>query len=412
MPRQSRRIGILGGGQLGLMLSESIGNLGGEAIVYDPDPEAPAVKHVRQSFNFPFSDHAAIARFFESVDVVTYEFENVEVEPLKPLEGLKPIYPAIRVLEICQDRIKEKRFLESADLPHARYLSAATIEEMEEKIDDAFFPSVLKTARGGYDGKGQFFCADKRDLEGYLQQLKPARGDDLSVELESFIDIEMEASCIVACPITGEPIVFPVFENIHQDHILDLTILPARLPESVTDKLKELALIAADRLDVVGLLTSEFFLSKKPPIHDNSTECDGWNIYINEFAPRPHNSGHITRNACHMSQFQALARILMEIPLGSPSLAATLINDKVFCMANLLGDTWLNKGAEEAEPHLELEAIGDNPHLLEIFLYGKNQARSKRKMGHFVTMADSAELAIEAARSFKKRLAGSKISKL
>ncbi|MGD9684065.1 MAG: 5-(carboxyamino)imidazole ribonucleotide synthase [Candidatus Obscuribacterales bacterium] len=392
-----RKIGILGGGQLGAMLAESVAALGGEPVIYDPDREAPAVKRARTSFNAPFDDEAAVRRFFEAVDVVTYEFENVEVGPLKAAAGLKPILPSIDVLAVTQNRINEKTFLRDNGLPHARFIAAESVGEFRGKLDQCFYPSVLKTARGGYDGKGQYFCSEQGDLEKHLAGLEETGKDPIALELEEFIEIAMEASCIVARPAKGKPVSFPIFENIHKDHILDLTLVPARLPASVQETLADLAIRAAERLDVLGLLTTEFFLSRSGR---SSVVCDDWRIYINEFAPRPHNSGHVTRNACHMSQFDAHARILMDVPLGDPG----LVNDSSWCMANLLGDTWLDQGSEPDSPMLDLSALSDHPEIVDVYIYGKQEARRKRKMGHLVSTAATPEEALASASRFKEIL--------
>lgn len=392
-----RKIGILGGGQLGAMLAESVAALGGEPVIYDPDREAPAVKRARTSFNASFDDEAAVLRFFEAVDLVTYEFENVEVGPLEAAAGLKPIMPSIEVLAITQNRIKEKTFLRDNDLPHARFIAAESPGELREKLDQCFYPSVLKTARGGYDGKGQYFCAQPADLERHLAELDEAGRETIALELEEYVEIAMEASCIVARPTDGKPVSFPIFENIHKDHILDLTLVPARLPASVQKTLAELAIRAAERLDVCGLLTTEFFLSRTG---SSSVVCDDWRIFINEFAPRPHNSGHVTRNACYMSQFDAHARILMDVPLGDPG----LVNDRSWCMANLLGDTWLDQGAEPGNPVLDLRDLGSHPEIVDVYIYGKQEARRKRKMGHLVCTAATPEEALTGASRFKNIL--------
>jgi len=392
-----KKVGILGGGQLGAMLAESVAALGGEPVIYDPDREAPAVKRARTSFNAPFDDQASVRRFFEAVDVVTYEFENVEVGPLAAAAGLKPILPSIDVLAITQNRIKEKTFLRDNDLPHARFIAAESAGDLRGKLDQCFYPSVLKTARGGYDGKGQYLCSNRAELELNLTELEGEGRDSIALELEEFIEIAMEASCIVARPAEGKPVSFPIFENIHEDHILDLTLVPARLPASVQETLADLAIRAAEHLDVRGLLTTEFFLSRTG---ESSVVCDDWRIYINEFAPRPHNSGHVTRNACHMSQFDAHARIIMDVPLGDPG----LVNDRSWCMANLLGDTWLDQGAEPDNPVLDLSALSDHPEIVDVYIYGKQEARRKRKMGHLVSTGATPEEALAGASRFKEIL--------
>jgi len=399
-----KRVGILGGGQLGMLLANSIFTLGGRVNVYDPDPESPACSHVKNCINFPWMNYDALNHFFDMSDVVTYEFENVESAPLVALEHVKPIYPSVKVLKTCQDRAMEKKFLLANGLPHANFVVADSVAHLRMQAHHINFPCIIKTSRGGYDGKGQFLAKNRREYLAILDDPANTWLDTFSGVVEEVIELETEVSCIVARPTNGAPVAFPVLENIHKDHILDITVLPARIPPSVQKRVKEIAIDAATKLDVVGLLTTEFFLSKTKSATSPGIECDGWYIYINEFAPRPHNSGHVTRNACCMSQYDALARILLDIPLQEP----LVISAGTFCMMNLLGDVWIAQGSSEYDAKLDLSAIGQHPQVLDVVIYGKREPRAKRKMGHFVTYGRTPEAAVEAAHAFRNALMATK----
>ncbi|HEY9676885.1 MAG TPA: ATP-grasp domain-containing protein [Drouetiella sp.] len=397
-----KRIGVLGGGQLGMLLAESVYRHGGTVSVYDPDPFAPASKQVSEGhcFTNKWTDIAALSKFFSESDAVTYEFENVDSTELYQFEKTTPVHPSVQVLYTTQDRVREKTFLREAGLPHAYFEPVVGLDQLGAQVAAFGFPCILKSTRGGYDGKGQFFLANESELSNILKTLEPA-GTDYRGELEEALTIEMEVSCIVARSPRGEEVAFPIFENMHKNHILDFTIFPARLPETIAAKVQEIALNAARKLNAYGLLTTEFFLTKSKARHASGTECDGWQIYINEFAPRPHNSGHVTRTAATLSQFDALARVLLDIPLTQPRTVA----HGAYCMGNLLGDVWLAQGNKS---ELDLSALKDHPSVCDIVLYGKHEARAGRKMGHFVTHAATAEAALECAQNFRNALQMSK----
>jgi 5-(carboxyamino)imidazole ribonucleotide synthase len=397
-----KRVGILGGGQLGMLLANSIFKLGGRVNVFDPDPEAPACNHSKNSINFPWMNYDALNHFFDISDIVTYEFENVESAPLVSLGHLKPIYPSVKVLKTCQDRALEKKFLLSAGLPHANFVIADSVANLRAQSHTINFPCIIKTARGGYDGKGQVMIRDRQEYLALLDDPKEKNDwlETFSGVVEEVIDLKTEVSCIVARPLKGEPVAFPILENIHKDHILDITVLPARIPASVQKRIKEIAIDATVKLDVYGLLTTEFFLSQTRSATSPGIECDGWYIYINEFAPRPHNSGHVTTSACCMSQYDALARILLDVPLQEP----LIISAGTFCMMNLLGDVWLAQGKSQFDADLDLSELRNHPQVLDVVIYGKREPRAKRKMGHFITYGKTSENAIEAAHAFRNSL--------
>ena len=388
-----KTVGILGGGQLGLMLAHSLQILGAEVVVFDPDPEAPAMRCVRNSVIAKWDDTAAMERFFQAVDVVTYEFESVPAHVLRAFEKRKPIVPSPEILHRTRDRALEKEFLASADLPRVKFVEATDLASLMIATKEVGFPCVIKTTQGGYDGKGQAKVKAANQVKKAFESL----GRPNAVVVEELIDLVAEASCIVARTAAGQEVVFPVFENIHRDHILDITVLPARLPKRVAQAIQSVALRAARALEVEGLLTTEFFIAKKAGRGGRMQREGAYYIAINEFAPRPHNSGHLTRNACTVSQYDALARVLLGVPLQEPR----ILTKGTYCMGNLLGDVWIAQGRER---HLDLEPLSWTPEVIDVVLYGKTEARSRRKMGHFVVYAENSDEAVDAARRFRESL--------
>ncbi len=393
----TKRIGILGGGQLGMMLSESLMRLGVEVSVYDPDPLAPLCLHATCIFNGSWSDENKLTMFFEECDRLTYEFENVESELLFRLEERKSLMPGANVLKTTQNRGNEKRFLQEHNLPHVQFeiISREDAGEALKKIQKFGLPCVTKTTFGGYDGKGQFMLNSEAEAHALYAADEFAKSEHI---LEEAIDIAFEVSCIVARSPNGEEVTFPIFENQHHDHILDLTLVPARIPAAVSERIQHIARTAAQALNVYGLLTVEFFLSRAKPRSTSADEVDGWYIMINEFAPRPHNSGHVTMKACDLSQYDLLARVLLDVPLKTPR----LVSEEIFCMGNLLGDVWLAQGSQQDQ--LNLDCLRDFPEVVDVVLYGKKEARTKRKMGHFVCRASNHDQAIAIAHKFRESL--------
>ncbi len=385
-------VGILGGGQLGAMLAPAIQDLGADVHVYDPDPNAPALRRAARAVNGSWRDVPRLQEFFDACDVVTYEFENVETEGLAQLSGLDKLLPSLGVLRTTQNRALEKEFLRDHGLPHVEFVDGRAAEELPAAAQGFGYPAILKTARGGYDGKGQWKLACRADLEALLAS--PAREalDASGWVLEEPIEIVLEASAIVAREKNGDEVVFPLFENEHRDHVLDVTLVPARLPDDLEAEAKAVALSAARALGVTGLLTTELFVGRSARSSPGQVR-----VFTNEFAPRPHNSGHVTRKACTFSQFEALARILLGIPLVPPR----LISAGAFCMANLLGEVWEAQGASGS---LDLAAWEGNPDLLEVVLYGKSGVATKRKMGHLTVRGGDAEKAVFSARALREAI--------
>ncbi len=385
-------VGILGGGQLGAMLAPALQDLGADVHVFDPDPNAPALRRAARAVSGSWRDVPRLQAFFDACDVVTYEFENVESEGLARLEGLGKLCPSLDVLRTTQNRVLEKEFLRAHGLPHVAFVDGREAGELPAAARGFGFPAVLKTARGGYDGKGQWKLASAAELDALLETPARAALDASGWVLEEPIDIVLEASAIVARERNGDEVVFPLFENEHRDHILDVTVVPARLTDDLEAEAKSVALAAARALGVTGLLTTELFVGRSARSRPGDVR-----VFTNEFAPRPHNSGHVTRKACTCSQFEALARILTGVPLVPPR----LVSAGAFCMANLLGEVWEAQGAPSA---LDLSAWEGNPDLLEVVLYGKRDVATKRKMGHLTVRGAGPEEAIAAARAAREAI--------
>lgn len=299
------------------------------------------------------------------------------------------------MLRVTQNRLNEKQFLASLRLPHVHFahLKYADFSTNVQHLQAFGLPCLAKTTFGGYDGKGQYFLRTPQEAEAFANQSHLVGKDFI---LEEAIQIDAEVSCIVAHSRHGQEIAFPVLENVHQDQILDVTVVPTAVPQAVQAEIIKLAHEAARRLRVIGLLTVEFFLSRQRPRTANVVEVEGWFIMVNEFAPRPHNSGHVTMNACDISQFDALARILMDVPLSKP----TLVNDEIHFMGNLLGDVWIAQQRHD----LDLSAMKHFPSIKDVVIYGKKEARSKRKMGHFVGQALNYEQAVTDVHEFRNAL--------
>ncbi len=393
--RAQRRVGLLGGGQLGLMLAESLHALDAEVHVFDPDPTAPARARLPRVETHGWADLDALGPFMDRCDVVTYESENVPSQPFRVLERQGRLLPSIEVLETAQDRIVEKQFLARAGLPHVLHEAVTAREDLPAAAERMGYPFILKTARGGYDGKGQHLVRSPEDLATVLAHPDTTRATSAGWVLEEVLDIALEVSCIVGRSADGDVIAFPLLENAHSEHVLDVTVIPARVPEAVSAALRDQALRAARALELVGLLTVEFFLTRTPARGPGLT-VDGLTLFVNELAPRPHNSGHVTRRACTFSQFDALARILVGLPLTEPR----LLGPGTFCMGNLLGDVWLAQDRRV----LDLSAWRHHPAVVEVYLYGKEQPQARRKMGHFLTYAPDADQAIAAAAAFRADL--------
>ena len=341
-------IGIVGGGQLGRMSALAAARLGYRCRILTPEPDSPAAQ-VSAGVTLGDYENPDVLRAFAScVDVITFEFENVSAEGLDLLASLRPVRPSVAVLRVSQDRIAEKSFLNGAGVPTAPWRSVESLAELEAAVAALGYPAILKTTRLGYDGKGQAMLRGAADLAPAFDLLAPK-----PLVLEGFVDFACEISVVVARGVDGAVSAFDVVENSHRDHILDMTLAPARIGADLAEEAQALAVRVAERLELVGLLAVEMFITS-----------DG-RVLVNEIAPRPHNSGHWTIDACPVSQFEMHIRAVAGLPLPPASRHSDA------AMKNLVGE------AETALWPQILDTPGLIPHL-----YGKAEARPGRKMGH------------------------------
>ena len=341
-------IGIIGGGQLGRMSALAAARLGYRCHILTPEQDSPAAQVSHAVTIAAYEDQPALRAFAAGVDVITFEFENVSAEGLSLLEHLKPVRPSPAILRISQYRLAEKTFLNQTGIATAPWRAISTPAELEAAVAAIGFPSVLKTTRFGYDGKGQALLRTQGDVSRAFVELGPA-----PLILEGFVDFAQEISVIVARGADGTMAAFDAAENRHRDHILDLTLAPAPIPETIAAEAQRIARRIAEGLGLVGLLAVEMFVDARGK------------VLVNELAPRPHNSGHWTIDACPASQFELHIRAVAGLPL----LPATRHSDAV--MKNLVGP-------EETALWPRIVATpGLIPHL-----YGKAEAWPGRKMGH------------------------------
>ncbi len=344
-------IGILGGGQLGRMTALAAARLGYRCHIYCPEAGAPASQVTSLTTIADYSDQAALADFAAAVDVVTYEFENVPFVAAETLARHVPVRPGPEVLRICQNRLREKDFCREAGVPTARFAPIGSARDLHERVAEFGRPCVLKTAELGYDGKGQIAIGRDTDLDAAWARAAEAAAP-AGMILEEFVDFRLEISVIVARGLDGTRRTYVPVENQHKHHILDQTIVPARVSEKVTDKAKGIARHLAEKIGLAGLLAIEMFITADE------------RVLVNELAPRPHNSGHWTLDAAVTSQFEQLVRAIAGLPLGAPDRLADAV------MKNLLGDEAAAALAAWSDPNEKLH------------LYGKSEARPGRKMGH------------------------------
>lgn len=358
-------IGCLGGGQLGRMFALAARRMGYRVHTVDPTPDSPTGQISDREYNAAFDDLSTLFDFAAGVDVVTYEFENIPVVALDALAQRVALRPGREVLFTTQNRRREKEFLERNGFPVAPFRVVQSEEDLRAAVTALGFPCVLKTADFGYDGKGQQKIKEGDDLADIWRK----HGNGIGV-VESWIAFTAELSVVIGRSLSGTDIVaFPPTLNEHENHILATSVAPMPLAESITLRAQELARQIAEKLEVVGVLAVEFFLTKNG------------DLIVNELAPRPHNSGHYSFDACVTSQFEQQLRAVCGLPLGQTRLLSPVI------MQNLLGDIWQNGTPDWAEL---LKLPG-----LRLHLYGKSEARPGRKMGHYCVLAETLEQARE-----------------
>jgi 5-(carboxyamino)imidazole ribonucleotide synthase len=360
-------IGLVGGGQLGRMSALAAARLGYRCHILTREADSPAaqVSHAVTISNY--SDPVSLRAFADAVDVISFEFENVSAEGLDLLASIRPVRPAPSVLRISQDRIEEKTFLNQAGVATAPWMPVTSRQDLDAAVAHLGLPSVLKTTRLGYDGKGQAMLRLPQDLDAAWQRLDPK-----PLVLEGFVDFAQEISVIVARGADGSVSSFDTVENRHRNHILDLTLAPARIPLHVNQAAQAIARRVAEALNLVGLLAVEMFLDRTGA------------VLVNEIAPRPHNSGHWTIDACPSSQFELHIRAIAGLPLPPSVRHADAV------MKNLIGPEGM------ALWPIALDEPGIIPHL-----YGKADALPNRKMGHVTRLfprgALPGDFGIEAA---------------
>lgn len=349
-------IGILGGGQLGRLLALAAGKMGYHAHIYCPEPGCPAALVAAKHTCADYTDQQALKKFAAEIDVATFEFENVPTETVLCLADQIPVRPSWKALEIAQDRSKEKLFFADIGAATAPWRPVNSLEELIDAISAVDTPAILKTSRLGYDGKGQIRIEAPSEAEAAWKTL--TAGQDLANEkspfaiLEGFVKFQSEISVIAARGLDGSVECFEPVVNVHKNHILHTTTAPAKISDTTAKMAIKVAERAAEALDLVGIVAVEIFV----------TSYGG--VLVNEMAPRPHNSGHWTLDACQTDQFTQLVRAICGLPLAEPLRHSNAV------MTNILGDDVYKLDAYYADPSAH------------VYVYGKSEARAARKMGH------------------------------
>jgi 5-(carboxyamino)imidazole ribonucleotide synthase len=357
-------VGVLGSGQLGRMFAIAARRMGYRVHTFSPDSDTPTGQVADREYEHAYDDLDAVREFARGVRVVTFEFENVPAAAVEAAAQLAPVHPSGAVLYTTQHRLREKTFLKAHGFPLAPFRHVRGPADLSAALAEVGLPAVLKTAGFGYDGKGQTRIGSHEEAGAAFEALRGREG-----VVEAFVDFEREVSVVAARGAGGEFAHYGVIENTHSRHILDLSIAPARVDEATAREAVEIARAVLEELEVVGVTCVEFFLTRSGK------------LLVNELAPRPHNSGHFTFDACVTSQFEQQLRAVCGLPLGSTELL------RPAAMANLLGDLW-----QTCEPDWSAAAAFPN---VKLHLYGKTEARAGRKMGHLTALAPTPE---EAAR--------------
>ncbi|HEY2628693.1 MAG TPA: 5-(carboxyamino)imidazole ribonucleotide synthase [Usitatibacter sp.] len=365
-------LGLLGGGQLGRMFTVAARTLGYRVMVLDPDPLSPAAEFATEHINTSYTEPASLERLATECAAVTTEFENAPAAALDALAARTVVRPSGSSVAVAQDRRREKGFFREHGFPVGAFAAIESEAGIDAALSQVKLPALLKTARFGYDGKGQARIDSRESLAKAWNEWK-----GVPCVLEELLSLEREVSVVLARSGDGSVAVFPVAENTHAHGVLDITIAPARIPESLAGEATSLATRIATELDYAGVLAVEMFVV-------------GGKLLMNEMAPRPHNSGHYTIDACRTSQFEQQVRVLCGLPLGDPSQHTPAV------MVNLLGDIWRN-----GEPKWDAVLKHPGAHL---HLYGKRDARPGRKMGHVTVCEPRLERALEVALDIRRAL--------
>lgn len=374
MPKlESQVLGVIGGGQLGRMLLMAAREMNISSVVWTGGHEAPAIEIANHIIDKPFDDAAALEEFCATATIATVEFENIPVTTLEGVEAKIPLHPSPQAVGICQNREREKTFLKEKGIACADFEMITSAEDLAGAME-RIGPGMLKTADFGYDGSGQIRVKGDEEAAEVWKQFDAPRG-----VYEQWIAYEREVSVIVARGADGETACYPLAENRHREQILDITLVPAQVDDSVAEQAAEIAVKVAVAMDYRGIMGVECFLM-----------ADG-QLLVNEMAPRPHNSGHYTMEACIHSQFDQQLRAVMGLPLGSTRLLSPVV------MLNLLGDLW--QAPTEGPDWQPLFDDGS----ATLHLYGKAKASPRRKMGHANFLGDSVADAQKRALALKQR---------
>lgn len=367
-------LGILGGGQLGRLFVAAARTMGYGVVVLDPEADCPAAQLANKHIQASYTDQGGLVQLSQACAAITTEFENVPASALDYLAGARPVRPSGAVLAITQDRICEKNFLQSNGFDTAPFVAVEQRPALPAALKQIATPALMKSSRAGYDGKGQRWIRDLNEAETAFDELggKPC-------VLEARVNIQTEISIVIARSVDGSVVTYPISENKHRDGILDVSIVPAHIPPELAECATKIAIHIAELLDYCGVMAVEFFVAQ-----------DG-QLFVNEIAPRPHNSGHYTVDACITSQFEQQVRALCGLPLGEASLLSPAV------MVNLLGSLWRGDQPPPWDRVL-------NHSRAKLHLYGKRDARPGRKMGHFTYLDESVEEALAHALAIQNAL--------
>ena len=366
-------IGVFGSGQLGRMFAIEARKLGYRVHTFSPDTDTPTGQVADIETTAAYEDLDAVERFARCVDVVTFEFENVPASAVEKAAEFVPVHPSGNSLHITQNRLREKNFLEQNGFPTTEFRHITDRDSLEFAIGEIGMPAILKTAGFGYDGKGQTKIHSIEDVEHALDRI----GSSEAI-LEAFVDFEMEVSVVAARNFAGDFVHYGLIENSHSNHILDVSNHPARCSDSLAEEAADIAKGIAEKLDYIGTFCVEFFVTRDK------------RLLVNEIAPRPHNSGHLTFDACVTSQFEQQLRAVCGLPLGSTDSFGPV------AMVNLLGEVWM-----DGEPDW---CGGLTDERAKLHLYGKSEPRPGRKMGHLTAICGSVEEAIQVVTEAKEKL--------
>jgi len=369
-------LGVLGGGQLGRLFTVAARTMGYRVTVLDPDANSPAAELANEHICAAFDDLTALEKMGRACAAITTEFENVPEKSLHFLAQFCPVRPSARAVAIAQNRILEKTFLRDSGFETASFAAVNTLDDLGIALSTVGTPALLKTSQLGYDGKGQATINSLAEAIAAFERM-----GRIPCVLERRLNLETEISVVVARGTDGKTIAYPAAENSHVGGILDLSAVPARVSNKLAQQASKGAQAVADKLDYCGVMTVEFFV------------VENERLLINEIAPRPHNSGHYTMDACLASQYDQQVRAMCGLPLGDTTLLAPV------AMVNILGDNWRDGKAPA------WDAVLSEPRA-KLHLYGKRETRTGRKMGHFTCIGDSVQEATMLARDIQKKLLG------